>query len=177
MGYPLRWDQIADPQPLEAATVNIGKESAPKNRHEDGFQSYFRRLATMTLVASVAIVFSVVGITSYILHDRSMPALSPDSLPAGAVVAALSPHIVRKLGFVVVTGSLVNRSAKSLQRVEAVVDLLGADRHTLKSQSALVDLDSVAPGRSSAFRLAMADSSSATAYRLRFRNLNGTDLN
>lgn len=170
MGYPLRWEEIAEPQQIEAAVV---QKSAPT----DGFQRRFRRLVALSAAGSTVLAFAAVGITSFLLRDRSMPALRQDSLPAGAVVATPSPHIDRRLGFVIVTGSVVNRSAKSLKRVEAVVDLLAADRHTLQSQSAMIDMDTVSPGRTSTFQLTMTDSLRATAYRLRFRKLNGMELN
>ena len=170
MGYPLRWEQVAAPQKAEEAVV---KRAA----HANSFSQYFRRLVAVTFAGSAVIVFTVIGLSSYFLRDQRMPVLPAESLPAGAVVSAKSPHIVRRLGYLVVTGSVMNRSAKSLSRVEAVLDLLAADRHTLHSESAMVESDSVAPGSSSTFRLAMADAPNAAAYRLRFRRLNGSDLN
>ena len=174
MGYPLRWEQLAAPQYEEQTQEEIVVQSVPRPK---SLRRYFRRLVLLTFAGSVLLVLSVVIGSRFFLSDPQSPALRLDAAPAGTMATAVAPKIVRHVGFVVVTGRLVNRTGASLDRVEAVVDLLDGDRRTLSTQAAMVERDSIAPGQAASFQLAMVDVPEAQAYRLRFKKLYGSDIN
>jgi hypothetical protein len=173
MGYPLRWDSIAAPA-LERTAPERQEEDDEERAQARAAARYFRRLTLATMAGSAILVLSVIGVSRLVLADRAST-LALDSAPASSAIAAL-PSAVRHAGYVVVSGTMTNRSARPLDRVEAVVDLLGADRRLLASQSAMVDRDRLAPGEGSSFHLAMSDVPTATEYRIHFRRLLGADL-
>ncbi len=174
MGYPLRWDELAAPVCEAKTQEQIVENSASQPL---SLRRYFRRLVVLTAVGSTLLVLSVIGISRIFLNDRQSPALQMDSAPTGVQILAAAPKINRHAGFVVVKGNLVNRTPASLDKVEAVVDLLDGDRHTLTTQTAMVERDSIAPGQAADFQLEMADVPAAKAYRLRFKKLYGSELN
>jgi hypothetical protein len=170
MAYPIRWDEIA--APVESETSVCGQpERNPSS------PAYFRRLIILTLLGSALLCFAVIAVTTFLLSDRQSPGLRLESGPASGLLTSCAPTAVRRLGFVTVTGVVVNRSSDSQSHIEAIVDLLDGKRKTLSSQSAMIQRESVAPGQQSSFRLEMADNPSAAAYRIRFRKLNSIDLN
>jgi len=174
MGYPLRWDELAAPQCEDEAREQIAEiaESQPQS-----LRRYFRRLVLVTSVGAALLALSVIGVSRLFLNDRQAPALQMESAPSGVEVSAAAPKVERRVGFVEVRGNLVNRTPASLDKVEAVVDLLDADRNTLSTQTAMVERDSIAPGQAANFQLEMADVPAAKAYRLRFKKLYGSELN
>lgn len=174
MGYPLRWDQLAAPQFEEQAPIQAEE---PQIQRPAALRRYFVRLVVGTLAVCTLLVLTVIGIFSVRLNSHEAPALRLDSAPTGATVFAARPKIVRHLGFAVVTGHVLNRTAASLDHVEAAVDLLDAERHVLASQSAMIDRESIAPGQSAGFQVEMPDAPQAKSYRLHFRKLYGADLN
>ena len=138
---------------------------------------YFVRLVVLTSVSCALLVLSVVGVSRIFLSDPSQPALRLEALPAGVSVSVAAPKVVRHAGYVVVTGALVNRTANALTHVQAVVDLLDGDRHTLRTETAMVERDRIGPGQASGFQLAMVDVHGAAGYRLRFKKLYGSEIN
>ena len=174
MGYPLRWDELAAPQCEEEVHEQIVEIAEPQPQ---SLRRYFRRLVLLTSVGCALLVLSVIGISRLFLGDRQAPVLKMESGPSGVEVSAAMPKVVRRVGFVEVRGNLVNRTPASLNKVEAVVDLLDADRNTLSTQTAMLECDSIAPGQAANFQLEMADVPAAKAYRLHFKKLYGSELN
>jgi hypothetical protein len=92
-------------------------------------------------------------------------------------VALGSATVERRLGYVTVTGAVVNCSARSLSRIEAVVELLDRQNRPLQLESGLVTFDPLPKGESSPFRVELPDNARAVAYRVRFKQLLGAALN
>jgi hypothetical protein len=130
----------------------------------------------VTLSGAALLVLAVIGAFTLFLNGGQAPPLRLESVSAGATAAASSPIISRPVGFIVVSGSLVNKGVRPLDHAEAVVDLLDAGRRTLRSQSAMLVRDEVAPGQQSDYRVEMADDLQAAALRVRFKRLNGPEL-
>ncbi len=174
MGYPLRWEEIAV-TPSEAMVPC--KASDQKASDALSLRRYFVRVVVLTFVGCTLLVLSVIGVSRIFLSDAPQPTLRLEALPAAASVSVTNPNVARHAGFVVVTGGLVNRTTMALNHVQAVVDLLDTDRHTLRTETAMVERDSIAPGQATGFKLAMADVHGASAYRLHFKKLYGSDIN
>ncbi len=174
MGYPLRWEQLALP-PCEEQPHQLAAEEqvlAPRS-----VRRYFHHVLLATFAGSAVLVLSVIAAFSPYLTDRQASTLQLEAPPAGVAVLASAPSVARRVGYVVIAGSVVNRAPATLVRVEAVVDLLDADRRTLSTQTAMIDRDSIAPGQASRFQLVMPDEPVAKAYRLHFKRMYGADLN
>jgi hypothetical protein len=169
MGYPIRWEQVADPEVCDAPDAGAEAQSP-------SLRAYYRRVVALTLAVSGLFVLLVVGVSSVSLIGLPAPGLRLDSALSGATLAAKPPTVSRRLGFVSVSGSVTNKSARTLDNVEAVVDLVGADGKLLRTQSAILDGDRVDPRQTASFRVEMADVPGAAAYRLRFRKLFGGEL-
>ncbi|HLJ55550.1 MAG TPA: FxLYD domain-containing protein [Chthonomonadaceae bacterium] len=175
MGYPLRWESIAAP---------VLEQCAPEHRAEDDEEReraraaarYFRCVALATLAGCAVLVLSVIGFSRLRLDAGSAPALALDSAPNSGAIQS-TPYVVRHAGYVVVSGMMVNRTARPQERLEAVVELLDSNRRALATQSAMVDRDAIAPGEGTSFQLAMADVPAARAYRIHFKRLFGPDVN
>lgn len=170
MGCPVRWEQLATPHASDASTDEGPVKTA-------SLRGYLKRLIARTLIGTAAVVLLVIGLFSLVLNGAQEPPLSLDSTPAGTVASAVAPKVVRHLGFVSVTGKMVNRSSATLDKVAVVVDLLDSNRRTLRTQSAMVALDKIAPGQATGFQCEMADDPKANAYRLHFKTLFGEDIN
>jgi len=164
MAYPIRWDEIAAPVENEAPVFDKPEQAA-------SLRGYFYRLTATTVAGVILVCLIVMALSAHLLRNQQGPALQLDSISGSGVLAVGTPVVVRKLGFVTVTGTLVNRTAISQTGVEVVVDLLDTQRNTLSSQSALVDRDKIGPGERSSFRIEMVDAPAAAAYRLRFTSL------
>ena len=169
MGYPMRWEEIAEPevreQPLEEKVERPAR-----------LRPYFRRLITFTIAGSIGLVLTVVAGSSLVLNGREPAALRLDAVPSVAAMRVSTPKAGRRVGYVSVTGDIANRSAGKLGRVEVVVDLLDRENRALRTQSAMVARDLLAPGESSTYQLVMPDDQRATAYRVHFRKLYGAPL-
>ena len=169
MGYPLRWEEIVAPEIREAIVPEAVEKPA-------GLRMYFRRVALLTLACSALVALAVMGVFGFLLRGHESPALRPYTAASGAQVAAGYPAVVRRVGYVTVSGSVLNRTKGSLRSVEAVVDLLDTKQRTVLSASAMVNREQIAPGQASSYQVAMLDSPKATGYRVRFRQLFGPDL-
>ncbi len=169
MGYPLRWDVLAIPPVIEEQAEKSVARPTPR-------RGYFVRLAALTLLGSALFMASVVGISRLFLNDGLAPSLRLESISGGATVPSAAPKVIRKLGFVAVTGRLANGTSRPLDRLEAVVDLMDRDGRIVRSGSALVERDRVAPGQETAFQVDMPDEPRAAAYRIRYKTLLGPDL-
>ena len=94
---------------------------------------------------------------------------------SGFPIALDSSSIERKLGFVSISGSALSESRSPLNHVEAVVELLDAKHHTLKVESALLELDPIPANQTAPFHIELTDNPNAAAYRIRFRQMAGTE--
>ena len=169
MGYPIRWDEISAPEEHESVLQQEVKASL-------SLRPYFRKVIALTLAGSSILVLTVVGVTSVKLDGGQPAALQLESVPEGTQAAAATPRVIRRVGYVTVAGSVTNRTAATLDRVEAVVELLDRERHALRSESSMIARNSIAPGQISAFQVEMADDPRAVAYRFHFKKLYGADL-
>jgi hypothetical protein len=169
MGYPLRWEQLA-----------VREDSIPvveKNpERPTSLRSYFRKLIAVTAAGSTLLIGVGIGVSSVYLNSGQARPLQLESVEAGTTVSAEAPQAVRSVGFVRVSGNLVNRSDVSLDKVEAVVDLLDGEKRTLRTESALVARNQIEPGQASGFSVEMHDDPAAAAYRVRFKQLYGEAL-
>jgi hypothetical protein len=168
MGQPMRCEQLETPE----VPVQPVKARPPRR----SLRAYYRRLLLVTFAVSALAVAAVIGASTLALSDRQAPPLRLSEVAAGRAISVAAPAVSRRVGFVTVSGSLVNRSGSPLERVESVVDLLDAQQHTLGSASAMIDRDRIDPGQPSRFQVELPDKTAATSYRLRFRTLYGTDL-
>ena len=169
MSYPLRWSEVAASQPEEQPVpqeVPVGPS----------LRAYFWRLTAWTLIGASLLVLTVIWAFSSFLNGHPGATLQFEPLPAGTKAAVVSPASVRRVGYILVTGSLLNRTNQTLSKVEAVVELFDADRHTLRSESAMVVRETVAPGQMSPFDVTMADDPRAVGYRIQFKKLLGAPL-
>jgi len=164
MGYPIRWDEIAVPAEHEGMVGGQTEQTA-------SLRAYFHRLTAATVAGAILVCLIVVAVSGLLLRDQHGPALRLDSVTGSDILAVGTPKVVRKLGFVTVTGTVVNRSSATKADVEAVVDLMDHKRNVLSTHSALVERDKMGPGEESSFRIEMADVPDASAYALRFRPL------
>ena len=170
MGYPLRWEQFAEPQ----CQARIVVQAVPIT---NSLKRYYYRVSAITLAIASLLIVTVITTFNFILADHVGPTLKVDTATRGIAISSLEPTVVRHLGYVAVSGKLLNRTPNSLRHVEAVVDLLDASRNTLRTQSAMVEREAIAPGQKSSFQLEMKDEPGATSMRLRFKNLYGSYLN
>ena len=173
MGYPLRWEQLAAPQIEELPQVEAAE---PQVQDPAKLRRYFRVVVAVTVAASSLLVLTVVGAFSLLLNGRQPSALRLEPA-SGVSISAPAPKLYRRLGYAIVSGSLVNRTARSLDNVEADVDLLDGEQHVIRSQSAMIDRGSIAPGQSANYTVEMADAPQAKSCRLHFKQLYGDDLN
>ena len=170
MACPMRWETPSEQERPELVVEKTNKRSKRPN-------GYVRRLVVATTLGSATALCAVLGVSSHCLGEHKLQALQFDAATSGKSVFAGQPMIERRVGFVIVSGTMVNRTHRPLKQVEAVVDLLDANRHPIRTETAMIDRAAVAPGSASSFRLEMTDSPAAAAYRLRFRKISGVDLN
>lgn len=131
--------------------------------------------ATLTLATSVA-TFALVR--KLALSAPALPALVKIETPALAQIAApTSLQSERRLGFLSVTGEVVNQTANPLTHVEAVLELMDADGRVVQTASSVVEFDPIPARGKSGFNIATPDSPNVAAYRVQFRELLGRNLN
>jgi hypothetical protein len=169
MGYSIRWDEIAAPDVYEQP-VSKGIERPA------GLSRYFRKVIALTIAGSTVLVLTVVGGASIVLNGRQPTGLLLEAMPSSIEVSASTPQAIRRVGYVSVTGNLVNKTGRSLDRIEAVVELLDTNRRAVHSASAMVARNLITPGQTSAFQVEMADDPRATGYTVHFKKLYGADL-
>lgn len=168
MSLPMRVDYVVAPEPSEAP---LRRRRARRKRHP------FRLFFALTFCAA-ALGTTIVGAQTLIRTFRPAPALQlRNSLGAGASVGLASASMERNVGFITVTGSVINQTQKPIPHVEAVVELLDAQNKTVRVESALVPFDPLPVGAASPFRVELTDDSRAASYRVHFKRLLGSALN
>lgn len=130
---------------------------------------------TLTLVAST-ITFAFVQ--RAVLSAPSLPALIALETPSLANLALPSNlQSERRLGFLNVTGEVVNQTNNPLIHVEAVVELVDSVGKVVQTSSNLVEFDPLPARGKSGFSISLPDNTSALSYRVQFREMLGRNLN
>ena len=125
---------------------------------------------------AVVIAFALFGAFNFAHLFAPTNELKMEKMGVSAVPVSLdSSSIERKLGFVSISGSASSDSRSPLKHVEAVVELLDGKHHTLKVESALLELDPIPANQAVPFHVELADNPNAAAYRIRFRQMTGTE--
>lgn len=171
MSVPMRWEQPVSPEPLVAPGEGMRRRRIQKrNRSLHTTLSFLWRAGICAL--------ALVGAFSLWPHSSKTADLHlVTGTNTEAKVTLQTASAVRHLGFVTVTGNALNRFNDRLPRVEAVVELLDRQNHTLQVESSLVAFDPLPPGETAPFRVEVPDSAQAVAYRVRFKQLLGASLN
>ncbi len=166
MSVPMRWEMEALP---EFPAVTIGRHAPrPKNG--------LRVTAALSLCVLLCAGATVAAQKTY-QALRPIPDLRLENSGAGAAVAVGGAAVERRLGFVTITGSVVNRQAANLPQVEAVAELLDANHRPVQMEAALVGSRALAARANAPFQIILPDNAQAVSYRVRFRELAGADLN
>ena len=150
--------------------VEVRKAHTPRRRTRKRFVV---GLAVALLVGTMTGVVAQKTLTAI----RPAPELQLEKEMTSGDIALGSASLERKLGFITVTGDAASRATRNLPRVEAVVELRDAQRHTLRVESALIGLPTLAAGDTAPFQVEMPDDSRAVSYRVRFRQMAGASLN
>ena|SRR2546422_7698472 len=79
-------------------------------------------------------------------------------------------------GYVTVTGELTNAGTRTLKDVEAVVQCYDRANHLIATDSALLEMPKIAAGDISTYSVTVRSDTAITAYRVRFRTLQGDTL-
>lgn len=170
MSVPLRWQ---DPEPTEPIVF-------PTSSKIRKSRSAGRRRLRVFCGSVVALAFgslAVIGAAS-LMPDRTSSSLHLLASNAAEARASLvSASSLRRLGFVSVTGSVLSHDRNALPKVEAVVELLDAQNHTVQVESGMVAFDPLPAGVDAPFHIEVTDVPQAVAYRIRFRQLDGVCLN
>lgn len=173
MSVPLRWEPLAIPEPSNPP------QCSPLRRRRETRQ-HGRRFRTVLVAFSRVSLFALAVVGAWTLLQAAWKTpdlhLTPASASGGQVTLA-SASAERQLGYVTVSGSVQNHAQNRLAQVEAVVELLDRQNHTVKVESALVAFDPLPPGETSPFRVEVPDTDRAVAYRVRFKKLLGGALN
>ncbi len=171
MSLPLRWQ---DPEPNTLLTVT----PAPRSRKSRNANLRRLRLLVGACTVSVLCGLAVVGAASVVTALRPAPGLRLVPAQSSQSKASLaSASIERRLGFVSVSGSVLSHNHQPLAKVEAVVELLDAQNHTVQVESGMVAFDPLPPDEAAPFHIEVTDVPQAVAYRVRFRQLDGLCLN
>ena len=93
-----------------------------------------------------------------------------------AVVALKSTRAERRLGFITLTGTMVNQGDNSLRNVEAVVEYFDTARNLVRVDSALIEVPNLMSAGESGFEVHSRDSAEIKSYRVRFRSLLGGSI-
>jgi hypothetical protein len=168
----MRWEHGSEPEaPSALPGTSLRRRRASR-------RSRLVRLTLCGALCSVLGGLTVVGTQSALNAARAAAGLHlvASSAPKGKVALG-SATVERRLGYVTVTGDVVNRSARSLTRIEAVVELLDKQNRPLQLESGLITFDPLPRGESSPFRVELPDNVRAVAFRVRFRQLLGAALN
>ncbi len=130
---------------------------------------------TLTLVAST-ITFAVVQ--KFVLSTPTLPALIALETPVLAKLALpLNLQTERRLGFLNVTGEVVNQTESPISHVEAVVELVDSAGRVVQTSSSLVEFDPLPARGKSGFNISLQDRANASSYRVQFREMLGRNLN
>ena len=171
MGLPIRWDQCPDWQRVELP--------APQPLRRTRRRSNLLRQAGIALGLTCGLgILGLAGVGARdLLQSHETPTLHLASAPTiGKTVGLASASVERRLGFVTVTGNATNMTAQPVGDVEAVVELLNADGHPVRVESALLT-GSLLGKASGPFSVVMNDNPKAVSYRVQFRRLMGGTLN
>lgn len=165
MGYPARWQE---------SVVTPLQEEAPNTEAIDSQHAIPAWGFILVIMSGIAVfALAVVGFVG-LLHRAQQPSvLIAEVAPKGDHVAVASSTATRRVGFVVVSGEVVNHSNAPLKNVEAVVELLDAHQHTIKLESGMIELDPLPSGRISPFQVELMDDARAITYRVHFKRLMG----
>ena len=172
MAMPMRWEE---PETLEAVVEIPAAQPLRRPRVRKR-----RRMARGLFRLSAFAGLGLLGITGVkaLLPVSSSPttlSLTQDSL-TGTQVALQAAKSERHLGFVTVTGNVVNKTTANLPKVETVVELLNAQNQTVQVESGMLAFDPLPSGQSVPFRVEMTDATNAVSYRVRFKHLMGGSL-
>ena len=127
------------------------------------------------IFSAIVIAFALFGLFNVAHLFTPASDLKLESSPNSNFPVSLSSATVeRKLGYISVFGSAESESAANLTHVEAVVELLDANRHTLKVESGLVEFDPLPSNQAAPFHVELSDNPNAVSYRVRFRQMAGT---
>ena len=129
----------------------------------------------LIVVAAVAVAIAILG--AFNLSNLTEPANGMKmeiSQKSSSPITLDSPSIVRKLGFLTVSGNAVNQSQINLSHIEAVVELFDSKHRLLTTESSLIGSDSFFAGQTVPFQIELSDAPRAVSYRIRFRQMGGS---
>ena len=128
------------------------------------------------LIVAAAIAVAAITLGVFNLSSLSEPAngMKMETSQNSSIPFSLnSSSIVRKLGFLTVSGNAGNEAQTNLPHIEAVVDLFDSKHRLLATESSLIGSDSLGAGQNVPFQVELLDSPKAVSYRVRFRQMSG----
>ncbi len=168
MSVPMRWERMEPASPPVAPSPL--RRRKPRRRRA-------LRVAVLLFGSLGMFGLAAVGVRSLALSIGAPPTLTLARFaPSGGQVALVGAQAERRLGFVTVTGNVVNHSHNAQPRVEAVVELLDPQNQTVQMESSLLPFDPLDKGESAPFRVELTDDTRAVAYRVRFKQFLGSRL-
>ena len=128
----------------------------------------------LIVAAAVAVATIILGVFN--LSSLSEPAngMKMETSQNSSIPFSLgSSSIVRRLGFLTVSGNAVSDAQTNLKHIEAVVDLFDSKHRLLATESSLIYSDSLGAGQNVPFQVELVDSPKAVSYSVRFRQMSG----
>ncbi len=132
--------------------------------------------ASNLLIVAVALAVAIMILGIFNLSSLSEPSnglkmeISQNSTVA---VSLASPSVIRKLGFLTVSGNAVSDAKTALTHIEAVVELFDSKHRLLATESSLIGSDSLVAGQNVPFQVELSDSPKVVSYKVRFRQMSG----
>lgn len=167
MSMPMRSECCVAPVQEEAPSLRPRKNS-PRGR-----RALVRGVVSIALITVCGV--AAAGVWSG-MHGAADSLNQVKAAPAAGLVRVGSAASERRLGYVIVTGTISNCGKRPLTHVEVVTELLDKQNQTLRMESGLVAFDPLMPGDSAPYRIVLPDDSRATAHRERVRQFFGSRL-
>ena len=130
-------------------------------------------LAIACIVALAAWVVFAYGSSS---ESRSAIFHRADLAESQVSVSLSSARVVRRDGYLTLSGMAQNRLQGELRNVEAVVEYFDSSDGLVKTESALLERPVIRGRAESAFTVYSKDSPEIVSFSVRFRSLGGEDL-
>lgn len=165
MGYPVRWEEMVVPQLQEETLRTDEASSRPVAR--------LLPLILAAFMATIVLALTALALWTLFQREQDPPALHAERMPNSGHVGLAASSSTRRLGFVTVSGEVVNRMNMPLKNVVAVTELLDTNHRTIKVESGLVVLDPLPSGRTSPFQVELTDDPRAMGYHVYFKQLLG----